>query len=227
MSIKVNVGILGVVVLLGGAGGCVERPLDLVSAVQPGDADLTCTQIRTEIAANNARAVGLVSEAKNAQLASIAVDGESEWMFGPALVAFDAADRDVIELSALRDRDRQLKQLSTEKYCGFEQARWIGQGQSDACGYPWALDLHVDQGEMIGSLWRGSVVYDIRAEIDVQGRVTNGLAVRDRGSFGWTGPKFVMLDVTLDDEGAAGEYRIYSDDRTSCSTKVVMLRTQG
>jgi hypothetical protein len=226
MSIKNTGSILGLVALLGGASGCAGNQLDLVSAVQPGDADLTCTQIRTEITANNTRAVRLVSEAKNAQLASVAVGPESEWLFGPALVAFNSEDRDVLELQALRDRNQQLRQLSTEKYCGFEKARWIGQGEYDTCGHSWALDLRVEQGEMKGTLWRGAVVYDVRADINFQGHVTDGLAVRDRSSFGWTGPKFITLDMALEDEGASGEYWVYSDGRSSCQTKVTMLRIQ-
>lgn len=227
MSIKNTVGILGLLVLLGGIGGCANKSLEPLSAARPGDADLTCTQLRTEITANNERAIRLVSEAKNAQLASIVMDVDSEWLFGPALVAFDSGDRDVVELRALRDRNQWLEQLSSEKYCGFEQARWIGQGPSDACGQPWALEVRVDHGEMKGTLWRGNVSYEIRADIDLQGRVTKGLAVRDRDSFGWTGPKFVTLDIALDDEGADGEYGIYSDGRTSCLTKVMMFRSEA
>lgn len=225
--VKRALGTWAVVALLAGAGACTERPVESVAVVKPGDANLACSQIDHEIAANEANALALIRNSEKSHAANVAMDVKGRWVFGPALVALDADDEDMGTLRALHARNQRLEQMAEEKHCRLEQGRWIGQGESDACGQPWAVSVGVEDGKVEGTLWRGRVSYDIQGAVDSEGQVKEAWAIRSRSAFGWTGPRFVRLDLLVTPEGAEGEFSVYNNGRISCPTAINLIRSKN
>jgi len=218
---------LTMVALLIAVSACSGRPVEPVTIERTGDADLTCGQIEHEVAANEAAAVALIRNGENSHNASVALDVDGRLVLGPALVALDTDDEEMGTLRALLARNQHLDQMAEEKYCGLEQARWIGQGPSDACGADWALNVGVEAGELRGTLWRGQVSYEVKGSVTPNGQVDEAMAIRSRSSFGWTGPKFIKLSMMLAPDRAEGEYSIDADGREACRTPVTLTRSRA
>ena len=84
---------------------------------QPGDKDLTCTQIEQQVRANNALAIekaGGVQATEGQNTAAVAV---GTILFWPAFLAVDLSSAEQIELRALQDRNRSLERLYRGKDC--------------------------------------------------------------------------------------------------------------
>ena len=100
-------------------GACAGRDAAPVSAFQPYDRDLSCSQIQGEMASNEEKARRLIEEDENAGDSNIAIGVVGALLFWPALFALDTGDAEMVEMEALRERNRWLMQVSSDKDCNI------------------------------------------------------------------------------------------------------------
>ena len=107
---------IAVTILVGACAGRDARP---VSAYQPYDRDLSCGQIQAEMASNEEKARQLIGEDESASEANIAIGVVGAILFWPALFALDTGDAEMVEMEALRERNRWLMQVASDKECNI------------------------------------------------------------------------------------------------------------
>ncbi|UEM24386.1 hypothetical protein JL100_032705 (plasmid) [Skermanella mucosa] len=100
---------------------CAGRDAAPVSAYNAYDAQLSCSQIDAETAANSAKVVQLQQEKDNARTANIAIGAVGLLLFWPALFALDTSDAQDVEMRALNDRNNSLAYLKTTSKCTATQ----------------------------------------------------------------------------------------------------------
>jgi hypothetical protein len=99
--------------------GCAAREVTPVRMQQPGDDDLTCTQIDQQIADNLKAAQDFMKKDKSVENANIAKNvGGAIPGLGLLLVAStDLSNEEQIEGRAILDRNEQLTYLAKKKGC--------------------------------------------------------------------------------------------------------------
>jgi len=160
---------------------CAGRDAKPVAVMNAYDNDLSCEQIQAEIQSNETKARQLVDEQSSSRNANIAVGAVGVLLFWPALFALDLSDAERVEIDALHQRNMHLANLARDcstvasaggsvktaraVRTGAFDGKWTGEGGSDGCGAPWAMEISVRGGEAKGLLWRA------RAEYNFEGRV--------------------------------------------------------
>jgi len=96
---------------------CAGRDAAPVAAYNAYDAQLSCSQIDAETAANNNKVSQLQKEKENAIAANIAIGAVGLLLFWPALFALDTSDAQDVETRALNDRNNSLAYLKTASKC--------------------------------------------------------------------------------------------------------------
>ena len=104
-------------------------------------------------------------------------------------------------------------------------ARWTGQGRLDACGQPWAADVHLRGREVTGKFWRGNVEYTLGGRIDRSGRLADAQAARSSGTFGRTGPRFIRITLDFDVDRVTGTFAIDGSGQFLCRTELLLKRS--
>jgi hypothetical protein len=102
--------------------GCAGRDAAPVTAYNAYDAQLSCSQIDAETAANNNKVSQLQKEKENATAANIAIGAVGLLLFWPALFALDTSDAQDVETRALNDRNNSLAYLKTTAKCNEPQS---------------------------------------------------------------------------------------------------------
>src|SRR5262249_3795622 len=106
---------------------------------------------------------------------------------------------------------------------GFE-GKWVGEGQSDGCGSPWAMEIDVQNGTAKGLLWRGRVEYNFEGRLDGKGQLDKILAGRTAASNGVVGPRFITVNATFAEDAATGSYSMPTPGAGTCTAAVSLNR---
>ena len=110
---------LSVLLLL--VAGCQVRQADPVKLSDPDDAEMSCAEIATEIAANEREALQLAGKAEALDQSNDALRAPGT-VFAPLLLAVDLSDAEKIEIRALADRNARLEKLRARKDCEADDA---------------------------------------------------------------------------------------------------------
>lgn len=218
-----KIGVAGAVAVVLTAG-CAAPSQKAMMIAGPLDKLMSCEQIEHEKKANEALALTAVQGHFNSRRASLAIEIGEKFQVMPAYLALDIDEGQVAHLRSLRERDVYLAKLADERFCTINHSRWIGQGSQDACGYQWAADVRIEDGQMTGSFWRESVEYDLRGTLSKSGSVKSITAFRRRSAFGLPGPRYITLDIAFTPSAAEGEYRVEDGWRTACNTAIELKR---
>src|SRR5690349_23438464 len=109
---------------------------------------------------------------------------------------------------------------------GFD-GKWVGEGQSDGCGSPWAMEIDVQDGTAKGTLWRGRVEYNFEGRLDGQGQLDKILAGRTAASNGVVGPRFLTMNAAFAADSATGAYSMPMVGASTCTAAVTLARHQS
>ena len=109
---------------------------------------------------------------------------------------------------------------------GFD-GKWVGEGENDGCGSPWAMEIAVENGAARGMLWRGRLEYNFEGRIDGEGRLDKVLAGRTTASTGVVGPRFITVNIAFQDDAAQGDYSMPAPGVGVCTVAVNLNRHQG
>ena len=132
--------VLGLLPLLAACGGRFPAP-DEVKA--PGDFDLTCTMLETEMEGNRDKVAYLLQRQDDTTTENLAVGTMAfATAMPPLFLALDISDANFIEMEALRERTRHLEDIHTAKGChihtmmpaGFSRYTRQHQGVEDRYG---------------------------------------------------------------------------------------------
>jgi len=96
--------------------GCAGRKPNPVAEIQPGDASLTCQQLRSEVQVNNQAIFGLIGEKKKSQGGNI-VAGVGAVIFLPALFFMNVKGAAGDEARAYQRRNQGLISRYNAKSC--------------------------------------------------------------------------------------------------------------
>ncbi len=96
--------------------GCAGRKPNPVAEVQPGDATLTCQQLRSEVQVNNQAIFGLIGEKKKSQGGNVAA-GVGAVIFLPALFFLNVKGAAGEEARAYQRRNQGLIARYNAKSC--------------------------------------------------------------------------------------------------------------
>ena len=88
--------------------GCAGRAPSPVASVLPGDSNLTCEQIKNEVAYNESRITSLQGEKAQVSNANVMVGTVGFLLFPPLLFALDLHDAQSTEITALYQRNMRL-----------------------------------------------------------------------------------------------------------------------
>ena len=103
-------------------------------------------------------------------------------------------------------------------------ARWGGQGQSDSCGQSWSMDVRTTGSRLSGKLWRGSVEYDLSANVAPDGSVRHAVAAKSTASTGAVAPRFLAVDLQFEGDQASGSYAVDGYGSDSCRSALTISR---
>src|SRR5215470_1510610 len=178
-----------------GLAGCAGREARPVAISEDYDANLSCEQLHAEIRGNEQKALQLAGEADSAKAANIAVGAVGVLLFWPALFALDLTDTQTQEISALRARNTHMATLADVHGCNNPHpttaaksatpaatsaapaqptppatvaaplAHWVGQGERDGCGKPYAADITVQGQSAKGRIERDGIAYIVNAKL--------------------------------------------------------------
>ena len=99
-----------------GLQACAAQPSNPVAISQPGDAELTCSELATQKARNRAKAQQLAGADEDVVDNNVAA-GVASAVFWPAMFAMDLSNTAQIELRALQDRNETLSRLEQARGC--------------------------------------------------------------------------------------------------------------
>ena len=88
--------------------------------------------------------------------------------------------QDRLKNSVYQGSNSNSSQVSSTRASGTgnADARWIGQGNADACGNTWAIDLAVSRRNVTGTLWFSEVTYDLSGNVDGNGIMNSAVATK-------------------------------------------------
>lgn len=100
-------------------GGCAAREFTPVAMSQAGDADLSCTDLKKQIADNTAAEAVYRRKDKNVEAGNTAKTVASATPFVGLLIAgtMDLSNEEQVKARALADRDEQLAYLAKQRGC--------------------------------------------------------------------------------------------------------------
>lgn len=102
-------------VMPGGCGGRAAKP---VAATKPFDSELSCDYLAAELSVNQAKAVDLLGERRNAS--NITAGAIAGAILLPAYLVFvDLSDTEKTEAAALATRNEELLRLGRAKNCSL------------------------------------------------------------------------------------------------------------
>ena len=94
--------------------GCAGSAPNAVLSYQPGDEKRSCTSLKAEIASNEAQMIHLASEKDSTIGKNVAVGITGIFLIVPWFF-MDVKGKEAVELSALRHRNRNLRQFAANK----------------------------------------------------------------------------------------------------------------
>jgi len=115
---RVRMGLI-ILVLAAALAGCAVRKVTPVAMTQPGDAQLGCAEIASQIAANRSHAAELVGTDNEVAQGNVARGIAMGVAFGGlgAAASLDLSNAEQVQARALLDRNERLTFLAREKGC--------------------------------------------------------------------------------------------------------------
>lgn len=110
---------------------------------------------------------------------------------------------------------------------GAYDGKWVAEGFNDGCGWPWAMEISVRNGEAKGLLWRGRAEYNFQGRLDSEGKLEKALAAKTPASNGLVGPRFITVNAAFDGETAKADYSMAAPGVTTCIVSVNLVRHQA
>jgi hypothetical protein len=108
---------LYLVVVCAALSACAGRTGHPVAITESYDSNLSCDQIKAEIASNETKARQLYAENSSAHDSNVAMGVVGAVLFWPALFAIDAGTAEKDEMQALHDRNAHLQTMIDNKSC--------------------------------------------------------------------------------------------------------------
>ena len=102
--------------------------------------------------------------------------------------------------------------------------RWVGQAAEDVCGSRWAMDLQIQGGNLVGTVWRDEVEYSVRGSVGVQGEAIKARAAKKPAYHNVPAARFLAINLAFEGDQAHGQYGIASYGRMECMSPVVLSR---
>ncbi len=102
--------------------------------------------------------------------------------------------------------------------------RWVGQAAQDACGSTWAMDLQVEGRDLVGTIWRDEVEYDVRGSVNPSKGVVKARGAKKVAYSSVPAPRFLAINLTFKGDEAHGQYGIDSYGRLECISPVALGR---
>lgn len=97
---------------------CAARDVTPIAMTQPGDAALSCTEIRSKIAAGQSEAADLFEKNQSVDRMNAAKVVGSIVLSGWIALSLDLSREEQIKMRALADRNEYLAHLESKKGCG-------------------------------------------------------------------------------------------------------------
>ena len=106
-------------------------------------------------------------------------------------------------------------------------AHWVGQGERDGCGKPYAVDITVKGPAAKGRVDRDGIAYAVNASLDPNGDLDNSLAALADPASAPTAPANLNLKLKFEGQVATGAYSTFNGGAFGCTTALTLQRTGG
>ncbi len=172
--------------------------------------------------------VNLDSGIEAATWGNIILGGGIGWAFDSAMGA-DNKYPDYVNLRLIPKAENTpgMRTTGQTAYDGATLSggeRWVGQAAQDACGSRWAMDLHIQGRDLVGTVWRDEVEYSVRGSVGVQGEATKARAAKKPAYHNVPAARFLAINLAFEGDQAHGQYGIASYGRMECLSPIALRR---